>query len=332
MTFTAEVQPVTSGITATYPSGTTISNFPDSLSVQVTSAATVASGTYKIVLTGTSASGKVHKIGVDLLVGKNYVTIRTNNNIPDIMVDNTTYTGSKLFNWDINSTHSIKAVSPYTSGATRYVYTNWSDNGDTTHNITINSNTSTYTANYKTQFRILGTIQPSGIPATVVGGNTFYDSAATVSISASPFSVQFNGKTYYLNRWVGVGTGSYTGTNPSFQVTLGNPITQIAIYDTINTGITRIGTDIPTRFDLYQNYPNPFNPETKIKFDVAKYSPVKLEVYDITGRTIYTLVNSNLEAGRYEYTLNAASNPSGIYFYKLQAGDFVTTKRMILVK
>ena len=332
VTFTAAVEPVTAGVTATFPSGTTISNFPDSLTVQVSSSAAVPQGTYKIVLTGTSASGKVHKIGADLLVGKNYVTIRTNNNLPNIVVDNTTYTGSKLFNWNVNSTHTIKAVSPYTVSATRYVFTNWSDSGDTTHTITVNANTSTYTANYKTQFRILGTIQPSGIPATVTGGNIFYDSASTQTISINPTTVQYNGKTYYFNRWVGVGNGSYTGNNPSFQVTLANPITQIAVFDTINVGITKIGSEVPSRFDLFQNYPNPFNPSTKIKFDIAKYSPVKLEVYDITGRLIYTLVNSKLEAGSYEYSLDARSNPSGTYFYRLEAGSYISTKRMILIK
>ncbi|MCE1165708.1 MAG: T9SS type A sorting domain-containing protein [Bacteroidetes bacterium] len=333
VTFTADIQPATTGITATFPSGTTISNFPDSLSVQVSTTASVPAGTYKIVLTGTSASGKMHKICADLLVGKNYVTIRTSNNIPDISVDNVTYTGSKLFNWDINSNHTIKAVSPYTISATRYVFVNWSDAGDTTHTITVNSNTSTYTANYKTQFRVLGTLQPSGIPATVNGGNQYFDSASSPTISVSPTTVSYNGKTYYFNRWVGVGNGSYTGTNPSFQLSgFSNPVTQVAIFDTINTGISQIGTEIPKKYDLFQNYPNPFNPSTKINFDIAKYAPVKLEVYDITGRLVYTLVNANLEAGKYEYTLNAASNPSGVYFYKLQAGDFVSVRRMILVK
>ena len=80
VTFTSEVQPVTSGLSAAFPSGSVLSNFPDSLSVQVSSTAAVPAGTYKIILTGTSASGKVHKISVDYLVGKNYVTVQTSNN------------------------------------------------------------------------------------------------------------------------------------------------------------------------------------------------------------------------------------------------------------
>jgi hypothetical protein len=332
VTFTSEVQPVNSGITVSFPSGTTISNFPDSLTVQISNTAAVATGTYKIVLTGTSGTGKIHKISLDLLVGKNYVTIKANNNQISIKVDNTAYIEAKLFNWDIGSSHTIDANSPQTFGGTRYMFTNWSDNGDTVHTIQTNSNTSVYTAYYKTQFRILASVSPGGIPVTFTNGNAYHDSAATVSVSVSPASVQHNGKTYYFNRWVGGGSGSYTGNNRTFQVTLYNPINQIAIYDTINVSISKLGTEIPAKYDLFQNYPNPFNPETKIKFDIIKSGITKLTVFDITGRTINTLVNEKLDAGSYEYMLNATALPSGIYFYKLESGNFVQTKRMILVK
>ncbi|MGV8017225.1 MAG: T9SS type A sorting domain-containing protein [Ignavibacteria bacterium] len=332
VSFTAEVQPSTPGVTVSFPSGTTISNFPDSLTVQVSSTASVPNGIYKIILTGTSVSGKTHKISADFLVGQNYISMKANLNNLSYYADNTLYTGPNIFGWSIGSTHTVRALTTQLIGNTRYVFKNWSDGGDTSHNITVTNELLPLTVNYKPQFKLTSSVQPSGIPASVVGGNQFYDSSSTVTISASPFSVQYNGKTYYLNRWVGGGAGSYTGTNPTFQVTFNNPITQIAIYDTVNTGISRIGTEIPSKFDLFQNYPNPFNPSTKIKFDIAKYSPVKLEVYDITGRLIYTLVNSKLEAGSYEYSLDARSNPSGTYFYRLEAGSYVSTKRMILIK
>ncbi|MCI0473527.1 MAG: T9SS type A sorting domain-containing protein [Ignavibacteria bacterium] len=332
VTFTSEVQPSNAGITVSFPSGTTISNFPDSLNVQVNTTASVPTGTYKIVLTGTSASNKVHKIALDLLVGKNYVTVKADNNLLSIKVDNVQYLTAKLFNWDIASSHTIDANSPQTFGGTRYVFKNWSDNGDTAHSIQVNSNTSVYTAYYKTQFRILTTVQPGGLPVTFTNGNMYHDSASTVSVSVSPASVLHNGKTYYFNRWVGAGIGSYTGNDRTFQVNLHNAINQIAIYDTINVSISKLGTEIPAKYDLYQNYPNPFNPSTKIKFDIIKSGITKLTVFDITGRTLNTLVNENLEAGSYEYFLNASALPSGIYFYKLESGNFVQTKRMILIK
>jgi len=332
VTFTSEIQPTNAGVSVSFPSGSTISNFPDSLSVQVNTTAAVAEGTYKVVLTGTSASGKVHKISVDLLVGVNYVTIKPSNPQLNIKVDNTSYLGAAQFNWNVNSTHVIQAISPQVSGNTRYVFTNWSNSGDTTQTITVSSGTSEYTANYKTQFKLSTSAQPSGIPVTIAVGNQFYDSSTVLTVSPNPLSLQYNGKTYYFNRWLGAGVGSYTGTNSSFQVTMTNPINQFAYYDTINTSITKLGSEIPSKYDLYQNYPNPFNPSTNIKFDLVKNGFVKLEVFDITGKVVNTLVNGKLEAGKYEFTMLASGMPSGVYFYKIEAGDFIQTRRMILLK
>lgn len=332
VTFTTEIQPTNAGITTAFPSGTTISNFPDSLSVQINTSASVQTGTYKVILTGTSASGKVHKISVDVLVGKNYVTVRTSNNQLNVKVDNVTYTGASLFNWDINSSHTLQAISPQINGNTRYVFTNWSNSGDTTQTINVSSTVSDYTSNFKTQYKLLASVQPAGIPVTVVGGNTFYDSSTVLTVSTTPFSLQYNGKTYYFNRWMGAGIGSYTGSNRTIQLTMNNPINQIAFYDTINTSITKLGSEIPSKYDLYQNYPNPFNPTTNIKFDIIKNGIVKLDVYDITGRNINSLVNGRLEAGKYEFNLNASYLPSGVYFYKLETENFTMTRRMVLLK
>ncbi|MCX6157496.1 MAG: T9SS type A sorting domain-containing protein [Ignavibacteriota bacterium] len=332
VTFTSEIQPTNAGISVAFPSGTTISSFPDSLSVQLNSSAAVAAGTYKVILTGTSVSGKVHKVSVDLLVGKNYITVQANNPSLNIVVDNTTYLGASLFNWDINSSHTISAISPQTNGNTRYIFTNWSNSGDTSQTINVSSTTSLYTANYKTQFKLLGSVQPSGIPVTVTGANTFYDSSTTLTVSTTPFSLLYNGKTYYFNRWMGAGIGSYTGSNRYIQLTMTNPINQIAFYDTINTSITKLGSEIPSKYDLYQNYPNPFNPTTNIKFDIIRNGIVKLDIYDITGRNINSLVNGKLEAGKYEFNLNASYLPSGVYFYKLETENFTMTRRMVLLK
>jgi hypothetical protein len=102
-------------------------------------------------------------------------------------------------------------------------------------------------------------------------------------------------------------------------------------------GITQISENIPGKYILYQNYPNPFNPVTKIKFSIpasvkSERSNVKLIIYDILGREISSLVNDNLKPGEYEASWNAAGFSSGIYFYKLYAGNYSETKRMILLK
>jgi S-formylglutathione hydrolase FrmB len=88
----------------------------------------------------------------------------------------------------------------------------------------------------------------------------------------------------------------------------------------------------PTNFELFQNYPNPFNPVTKIKYQLPISSKVKIAVYDLLGKELSVLVNDNLIPGNYEVEWNAVNYPSGVYFYKLTAGDYVQTKKMILVK
>ncbi len=88
---------------------------------------------------------------------------------------------------------------------------------------------------------------------------------------------------------------------------------------------------------LYQNYPNPFNPTTKIKYSIpfveTRYIPsVQIKVYDILGREVATLVNKEKQPGNYEVEFNASNLSSGVYFYKLTAGIFVETKKMILLR
>ena len=96
--------------------------------------------------------------------------------------------------------------------------------------------------------------------------------------------------------------------------------------------IENIGTIIPDEFTLSQNYPNPFNPATKIRFALPNSSFAKLIVYDMLGREIETLVNQQLNAGTYEVDWSADKFSSGVYFYRLEAGDFVSDKKMVLIK
>ena len=90
--------------------------------------------------------------------------------------------------------------------------------------------------------------------------------------------------------------------------------------------------DIPQEFALDANYPNPFNPRTAISFKLSAISNVELSIYDMSGKKIATLVNDNMPAGYYERNWDASDFSSGIYFYRLQAGDFVNTKKMVLMK
>jgi hypothetical protein len=89
---------------------------------------------------------------------------------------------------------------------------------------------------------------------------------------------------------------------------------------------------IPSTYSLSQNYPNPFNPSTTIKFDLKEAGLVSLKIYDILGREISTLVNEVKPAGSYNLNFNASDLTSGIYFYKIQAGNFIQIRKMVLIK
>ncbi|MCL5027678.1 MAG: serine hydrolase [Bacteroidetes bacterium] len=106
------------------------------------------------------------------------------------------------------------------------------------------------------------------------------------------------------------------------------------IHQTLDmvTGIKDQLANPPESFRLNQNYPNPFNPSTTINFSLPKTGYVTLKVFDILGREASTLVDSKMTAGKHSVLFNAMDLPSSIYFYQLNAGDFMETKKMILVK
>ena len=111
-------------------------------------------------------------------------------------------------------------------------------------------------------------------------------------------------------------------------------------YDELNVTDVQNEGSVPSEFKLEQNYPNPFNPSTKIKYNIpsvivsgtTQSQFVSLKVYDALGNEVVTLVNEEKPAGNYEVQFDANGLSSGIYFYKLQVGSFVDTKKMILLK
>jgi hypothetical protein len=85
-------------------------------------------------------------------------------------------------------------------------------------------------------------------------------------------------------------------------------------------------------FSLRQNYPNPFNPSTTIGYTLARRSHVTLSVYNTLGQQVAALINENQESGSHEVRFDGSGLASGVYFYRIQAGDFVQTKRLILLR
>jgi len=145
---------------------------------------------------------------------------------------------------------------------------------------------------------------------------------------------------------VGNGAATISGSSNVSSVTIGQPIigntsntlhsNNIGFWyqytEIISDVEEKLSNEIPIEFQLYQNYPNPFNPSTTIRYGLPKESKVSLEVYNILGERVTQLVNQQLKAGYHEVEFNNSSHSSGIYFYRIQAGDFVETKKMILLK
>ncbi len=118
---------------------------------------------------------------------------------------------------------------------------------------------------------------------------------------------------------------TYQAITTAYNATL-KPIQSVTAIDNSKSKIP------PRSFMLLQNYPNPFNPATTIEYRLSKQTYVKLKVYDILGREVETLVNGEKSAGDYFVTFNAANLPSGIYFYKIDAGKYSLVKKLILLK
>ena len=89
---------------------------------------------------------------------------------------------------------------------------------------------------------------------------------------------------------------------------------------------------MPISFALHQNYPNPFNPETSIRFDLVENSLVNLTIYNVAGQEVANLVNGNMTAGSHTVNFDGANLTSGVYLYRLTAGEFTSTMKMVLMK
>ena len=97
-------------------------------------------------------------------------------------------------------------------------------------------------------------------------------------------------------------------------------------------GIQEISGSLPGEYRLQQNYPNPFNPTTAITYRLPVSTTVELKIFDIQGREIRTLVNEHQSAGAHSVIFNAHHLSSGVYFYRLQAGRYFDTKKLLLLK
>ncbi|HZW38123.1 MAG TPA: T9SS type A sorting domain-containing protein [Ignavibacteriaceae bacterium] len=176
------------------------------------------------------------------------------------------------------------------------------------------------------------------VTATVLTNNQIRISVSGASGSVAGELVDTNGVVVAVNNstssnpftLTAPGAGTYT-INAGYK----NPARRYG-STTVSINITGVNekfdNSIPLEYNLYSNYPNPFNPSTMIRFSIPQSSFTTLKIYDIEGKEVASLLNEMKSAGNYEVTFNASQLPSGAYFYRIESGNFSSTKKMILLK
>ncbi len=246
--------------------------------------------------------------------------------IPDTVVDDLQFNnGFFMNNKAPASMYTWKDMNKGYNGHMWYAFTTWSDSVDTCYAIwqpTLSQSgmyevlasipTATATnAKYKVYFK-------GGMQTVVVNQKNYVDSSASLG------TFEFDkGSTGYVR------LGDATGIK-----------NEAVIFDAItwkykgpsSPTLVAFGSTVPNQFSLSQNYPNPFNPATNLQFTVPEARFVSLKIYDLLGKEVATLIGENLNPGSYSVQWDATRYPSGIYFYRLSAGGFTATKRMLLLK
>jgi hypothetical protein len=209
----------------------------------------------------------------------------------------------------------------------------------------------TYAVHYNTTLFGIGAGGTANNVMKSTDGGATYTVAGTVGGSGNVTGAEGNVNDFWVTRGNNVyrssdggnnWTTAYTGTaalwDIDFAIVAGCPNGwTVGASGTIARMVNIVGVgnnnnEVPNAYILRQNYPNPFNPVTEIYFALPKASNVKLEVFDLLGREVGTLVNEFKPAGTYTVRFNAVSLASGVYFYRIVAGDFSDTKKMVLVK
>ena len=186
---------------------------------------------------------------------------------------------------------------------------------------------------------------PTNLLASVVSGNQIFLSWFDNSNNEQGFKIERSigmPTAFDLIGIVGAGVSNYIdttglvyGTRYYYRVyafTGAGNSAYSNVETIVLTNISQAGSEIPDRYRLYNNYPNPFNPTTKIKFDLPGNAFVNIKVYDMSGQEVDEIVNSQLNAGSYEVNYDGGKLSSGVYFYRISAGDFTETKKMMLIK
>lgn len=249
------------------------------------------------------------------------VVVECNPQAASFAVDGTSYTTTQQFTWTPGSTHTIDAASPQpVSADTRYVFSRWSDGGTESHTVAPVSNT-TYAATFKTQF-MLTVSAGAGGTVTTPGGWT--DAGTILMLTAVPDSG------YSFQAWTGSGPGSYNGPANPKSISMNGPITQQASFT--------VGTTpaMPPALTLLGNSPNPFRTGTDIRFGLPAAADVHIDVFDITGRRVFSDEVPDEPGGwqtyRFESAKAAHRLASGVYFVRVSTPRAARTGRIVILR
>jgi hypothetical protein len=248
------------------------------------------------------------------------VTIATNPSGRSITVDGSDYTSPRSFAWLPSSSHTIAVASPQTAGGSRFTWTSWSDGGALSHSVSPSADI-TYTATFSTEYFL--TMQ-AGTGGSVTPVSAWFAAGTVVAITASPDS------NYTFAGWTGTGSGSYNGSNSASSVTMNGAITETAAFN--QNGFS--GT--PTALTLLDNAPNPFSQETQIRLGLPHAADVAVDLYDVTGKRVFSESLLDVPSGWSTFTLSTngagGSLVSGVYFLKVASIGQVKTQRLVVIR
>ena len=260
---------------------------------------------------GVSYSGYYGLYGNYPLRGSSLASVVNENN-PKLMIVNRAYTE----NWDIIYYYS-------SNGGTNAA--SWT-NGYVEHSIYKSAGypNVTWVKGSLTDFKTAFTLDSGGITRAYYAGwnGSFWYSPSRMPVGNLQADTTFNSPVAGYR--IGGGDNCLTIWNNFYPI--------YASHNCLTTVGTSGNNNIPETYNLHQNYPNPFNPSTSIKFDIPGQSFVKITVYDITGKEIESLVNDVKEPGTYEVLWDGSKHASGVYMYKIDAGQFSDVRKMVLIK
>ena len=285
-------------------------------------------------------------------LGHTITTLSVSNSNPEHVLYYGAYSSGQLpIIYRLENSHT--ATSGYTDVSVPDV-----ENGAYIHDIAINPDDANEIITVFSNYNIDGLYHSTngGTSYTLIEGNLTGDAVNAGPSLRRALIIPYDGSYLYF---VATSTGLYSTTTLDGENTiwtlespdgLGNVVVEALDYRSSDNTIA-VGThgrgiflgqpsgtvdvknnELANNFTLSQNYPNPFNPSTKIEFNLAKSDKVDLSVYNNLGERVLTLLNKDLIAGNYSVDFNGTRLASGIYYYKLSAGNFVSTKKMILIK